>query len=216
MVPAAALLDERRFVAARQPWLKEKRCGCSSSFQLMLHRARRSGLLDNDAVCHSDACDSMTRGRHTERCTLMRCWLGGIGLCLLLSSATTWIGAIHDHPASAGVVAGMNASECGRVSAMPAGSLLTMPLPELDICLPLFVYRASYPDAASDVATYRTWIFEQRVREFWQFFGYVLLLWATILGLIVGSILVVRYRAGDRHREPRSRATDDYRAGHDS
>ncbi|AOL05548.1 hypothetical protein WI95_09940 [Burkholderia contaminans] len=143
----------------------------------------------------------MIRGRQTERFPLMRCWFGGIGLCLLLTSATAWIDAIFDHPVSAGVVAGMNASECGRVGARPAGSLLTTPLPKYDICLPLFVYRASYSDAASDVASYRTWIFEQRVREFWQLFGYVLLFWATILGLLVGPILFIRHRVRYHHRE---------------
>ncbi|RQR35043.1 hypothetical protein DIE23_10825 [Burkholderia sp. Bp9143] len=136
----------------------------------------------------------MTRGRHTGPRTPLRFWLGGIGFCLLLASATTWLGAIHDHPSSAGVVAGMTAPECGRVSARPAGSLLTAPLPDHDICLPLFLYRASYPDAASDVASYRTWILQQRVGEFWRLFGYVLLLWATILLLVAGSFLFIRHR----------------------
>lgn len=147
----------------------------------------------------------MTRGRQTDPRNRIRRWLGAIGLCLLLSSATTWLGAIHDHPVSTGVVAGMNAPECGRVGAWPAGSLLTTPMPEHDVCLPLFVYRASYPDAASDVASYRTWILQQRVGEFWQLFGYVLLLWAALLGLIAGPIWLFRRRAGYRHRGSRRR-----------
>ncbi|WP_230942796.1 hypothetical protein [Burkholderia cepacia] len=151
----------------------------------------------------------MTRDRHTGPRARMRRWLGAIGLCVLLSSATTWLGAIHDHPVSTGVLAGMTAPECGRVSARPAGSLLTAPIPEHDVCLPLFVYRASYPDAASDVASYRTWILQQRVGEFWQLFGYVLLLWAAILGLVAGPIWIFRWRAGYRHRASRRGATDD-------
>ncbi|KVC23256.1 hypothetical protein WI69_04035 [Burkholderia diffusa] len=154
-------------------------------------------------MCPSGARDPMTRGRHTGPRTWMRRWLGAIGFCLLLSIATTWLGAIHDHPVSPGVVAGMTAPECGRVGAQPAGSMLTTPIPEQDACLSLFVYRASYPDAASDVASYRTWILQQRVDEFWQLFGYVLLLWAAILGLVAGPIWIFMRRAGFRHRGSR-------------
>lgn len=145
----------------------------------------------------------MTRGRHPGPRPWMHRWLGAIGLCLLLSSATTWLGAIHDHPVSPGVVAGMTAPECGRVGARPAGSMLTTPIPEQDVCLSLFVYRASYPDAASDVASYRTWILQQRVGEFWQLFGYMLLLWAAVLGLVVGPIWIFMRRPGYRHRGSR-------------
>ncbi|MBY4866569.1 MULTISPECIES: hypothetical protein [Burkholderia] len=158
----------------------------------------------------------MTRVRRVYPRTPLRCWLGCLGLCLLLSSATTWLGASYDHPVSAGVVTGMSASECARVGARPAGSLLTTPLPEHDICLPLFVYHASYPDAASDVPSYRTWVLEQRVGEFWQLFGYVLLLWATILVLIVCPIVVIRRRARQRRRGSRPRASVDRRNGSDA
>ncbi|WP_236873302.1 hypothetical protein [Burkholderia sp. MSMB0856] len=106
-------------------------------------------------------------------------------------------------------MAGMTAPECGRVGARPAGSMLTTPIPEQDVCLPLFIYRASYPDAASDVASYRTWILQQRVGEFWQLFGYVLLLWAAIMGLVAGPIWLFRRRAGYRRRGSRRGATDD-------
>ncbi|KVN02333.1 hypothetical protein WJ62_13185 [Burkholderia diffusa] len=154
-------------------------------------------------MCPSGARDPMTRGRHTGPRIWMRRWLGAIGFCLLLSSATTWLGVIHDHPVSPGVVAGMTAPECGRVGARPAGSMLTTPIPAQDVCLSLFVYRASYPDAASDVASYRTWILQQRVGEFWQLFGYVLLLWAAVLGLVAGPIWIFMRRAGYRHRGTR-------------
>ncbi|WP_175948318.1 hypothetical protein [Burkholderia pyrrocinia] len=154
----------------------------------------------------------MTRGRRIDPRTPLRFLLGGIGLCLLLSSATTWIGAIYDHQVSAGVVAGMSASECARVGVRPPGSLLTPPLPEHDICLPLFVYRASYPDAASDAASYRTWILQQRVGEFWHLFGYVLVLWATVLLLVAGPLLFIRHR----HRGSGPGASGDRRNGGDA
>lgn len=157
--------------------------------------------------------DLMTRGRHTGPRSPLRFWLGGIGLCLLLTSATTWMGAIHDHPVSAGIVAGMNASECARVGLRPPGSLLMTPLPEHDICLSLFVYRASYPDAASDVASYRTWILQQRVGEFWRLFGYVLLLWATLLLAVAGPLLFIRRRPRHRRRGLGPGASRDRRDG---
>ncbi len=58
--------------------------------------------------------------------------------------------------------------------------------------MPLFVYRASYADAASNVVSYRAWILEQRVAEFWRLIGYVLLLSAAISAVVAVSTLIVR------------------------
>ncbi|MBR7918654.1 hypothetical protein KDX16_22955 [Burkholderia vietnamiensis] len=159
---------------------------------------RRSSRLDNGALHRPCVRDAMTRDSGPDpeadpaTRARLRWWLGGVGLCVLLSAAITWLGAIYDHPVREGVVAGMNASECARVGVRPPGSLLTTPLPEHDLCMPLFVYRASYPDAASDVASYRTWVLQQRVAEFRYLVGYVLLLCATLLVVVAGTVMLLR------------------------
>ncbi|PQP10240.1 hypothetical protein C5615_33830 [Burkholderia cepacia] len=130
--------------------------------------------------------------RRAFRFPTPRRWLAGIGLCVLLSSAATWIGAIYDHPISTAIVDGMNTAECAAVGQLRAGSLLTSPIPEHDVCMPLFVYRASYADAASNVTSYRAWILEQRVAEFWRLIGYVLLLSAAISAVVAVSMLIIR------------------------
>ncbi|KWK49226.1 hypothetical protein WT81_30200 [Burkholderia stagnalis] len=83
----------------------------------------------------------------------------------------------------------------------------------IGLCQPLFVHRASYPDAACDVASCRTWIIEQRVGEFWQLFGYVLLLRAAIVGLVVGPLLLIRHLARHLHRGSRSGTHGNRRHG---
>jgi hypothetical protein len=117
----------------------------------------------------------------------------GAGVCLLLALGTTWLGASYDFPVDAGVVAGMNAPECASVRALPAGSRLAAALPDSDICLPFFMYRASFPNAANDAQSYQTWVLQQRVGEFWQLIGYVLVLWAVgLCAIALGAVAVAR------------------------
>ncbi|WP_225034131.1 hypothetical protein [Paraburkholderia sp. XV] len=111
-----------------------------------------------------------------------------------LAIATTWLGAIFDFPVDFGVVAGMKAPECAPVRASPAGSQLAAALPESDRCLAFFMYRASFPDAADDAASYQTWVLQRRVAEFWQLIGYVLVLWFVILCVSATAALAIRAR----------------------
>ncbi|SDD72680.1 hypothetical protein [Paraburkholderia lycopersici] len=113
-------------------------------------------------------------------------------MCLMLAIGTTWLGAIYDFPVDAGVMAGMNAPECSRVRALPAGSRLAAALPDSDSCFAFFMYRTSFPNAADDVASYRTWVQQQRVSEFWQLFGYVLALWFVLLCIVAIGAVAVR------------------------
>lgn len=143
----------------------------------------------------------------------MRRCLEAFGLCLVLSVITTWGGALYDNPLSAAVVDGMNARECASVSSAPRSSILTASIPDDDICLPCFIYRVSYQDAASNEHAYRAWVLERRVAEFWQLIGYVLLLWAMAMGGIgLVAWIVIRlvrhcrtswHKPTTDHRQPR-------------
>jgi hypothetical protein len=136
--------------------------------------------MDNPARPH--------RSRWLRRC------IHGACMGLILAIGVTWLGAICDFPVDAAVVAGMNAPECASVRAMPAGLRLAASLPDSDLCLPFFVYRASFPNAADDAQSYQTWVLQQRVGEFWQLIGYVLVLWFVVLcGIALGTMAVRRW-----------------------
>jgi hypothetical protein len=130
---------------------------------------------------------------------LRRCIHGAL-MGLILAIGMTWLGAICDFPVDAAIVAAMNAPECASVRAVPAGSRLAAALPDSDICLPFFIYRASFPNAADDAQSYQTWVLQQRVGEFWQLIGYVLVLWAVVLcGIALGTLAVRRLVRHLRH-----------------
>ena len=120
-----------------------------------------------------------------------RCFRGAF-ICLLLAVGATWIGTSYDFPVDTRIVAGMNAPECAPVRALPAGSRLAAALPDSDRCIAFFMYRTSFPNAANDAASYRTWVMQQRVGEFWQLFGYVLILWFAILCIVAISAATVK------------------------
>ncbi|WP_043285458.1 hypothetical protein [Paraburkholderia oxyphila] len=130
----------------------------------------------------------------------------GAAMGLMLASLTTWLGAIYDYPVDAAVVAGMNAPECASVRALPAGSRLAASLPDSDSCLPFFLYRASFPNAADNAKSYQSWILQQRVGEFWQLIGYVLIVWFVALGGIAMATAGVK-RLVRRRRQPPSSGT---------
>lgn len=129
----------------------------------------------------------LPRRRWLNRCVRGAC------LCLALAVVTTWLGATYDFPIDAAVVADMNAPECEPVRALQANSLLVSALPDSNACWPLFLYRASFPNAANDAASYRAWVLHQRVGEFWQLIGYVLVLWLIVLcGIVLVAVVVKR------------------------
>ncbi|CAM2184795.1 Transmembrane protein [Paraburkholderia sacchari] len=121
----------------------------------------------------------------------MRCFRGAC-ICLMLAIGTTWLGAIHDFPVDANVVAGMALPECATVRAIPAGSRLAAALPDSDRCIAFFMYRTSFPNAADDAASYQTWVMQQRVGEFWQLIGYVLALWFVLLCIVAIAAATVK------------------------
>lgn len=133
--------------------------------------------------------DNTTRLR---RYRWMNQFIRGACCCLVLAIGTTWLGATYDFPVDAGVVTGMNAPECAPVRDLLAGSLLADALPDSDICRSFFLYRTSFPNAADDAASYRTWVMHERVGEFWQLIGYVLALWFIAMCGIAFAIVVVR------------------------
>jgi len=118
--------------------------------------------------------------RYHPRRWLSRCFRGAC-IGLVLAIGTTWLGVSYDFPTDAAILSGMNAPECASVRAVPAGSRLAAPLPDSDLCLSFFLYRVSFANAADDAQSYRTWVLEQRVGEFWQLIGYVLILWFAAL-----------------------------------
>ena len=130
------------------------------------------------------------RGRlHWPR-RLSRCIRGACAV-LMLATGATWLGAIYDFRVDPAVVAGMNARECASVRALPAGSRLAAALPDSDVCLPFFMYRVTFPDAANDAKSYQMWVLQQRVGEFWQLIGYVLVLCFVVLGGIALATMAV-------------------------
>lgn len=137
------------------------------------------------------------RPRWSSRC------IHGACVATMLAIGTTWLGAAYDFPVDAAVVAGMNAPQCASVRALPAGARLAAPMPDSDVCLPFFLYRASYTNAADDAHAYRTWILQQRLGEFWQLIGYVLALWFVALcGVAIGAMVVGRLVRRLRHEQP--------------
>ncbi|MEM5371414.1 hypothetical protein V4C53_36015 [Paraburkholderia azotifigens] len=110
----------------------------------------------------------------------------------MLAIGTTWLGVMHEFPLDSGVLAGMNASECAPVRALPAGSQLAAALPKSDRCLSFFMYRVSFPDAAEDAASYQTWVLQRRVSEFWQLIGYVLAMCFVILCICAAAAVAVK------------------------
>lgn len=137
---------------------------------------------------------------------IRRCVQGACA-CLMLATGTTWLGAIYDFPINAGVLAGMNAPECAPIRALPAGSRLAGTLPDNDRCLALFMYRASFPNAADDAASYQAWVLQRRVSEFWQLIGYVLGLWIVVLCIV--AIAAAAIKALVRRVRDRSSASAD-------
>ncbi|WP_343676641.1 hypothetical protein [Paraburkholderia heleia] len=128
-------------------------------------------------------------------------------MALMLAIGTTWLGVSYDFPRDAAVVTGMNAPECASVRVLPAGSRLAASLPDSDVCLPFFMYRTSFPNAADDAQSYQTWVMQQRVGEFWQLIGYVLVLWLVALSSIalgaVAARRLVRCLRHDRQSDPK-------------
>ncbi|MFX1674899.1 hypothetical protein PWR63_22055 [Paraburkholderia sp. A2WS-5] len=110
----------------------------------------------------------------------------------------------------------MNAPECAPVRALPAGSRLDVALPDSDHCFAFFMYRTSYPNAADDVASYQTWVLQQRVGEFWQLFGYVLVLWFVLLCIVaIGALAIKGLVRRLRHTSSASaEASSHERGGH--
>ena len=134
----------------------------------------------------------MDKAARPDRHRWLRRCIHGARACLMLAIGTTWLGAIYDLPLDAGVVAGMNAPECAPVRALPAGSRLDAALPESDRCLAFFMYRTSFPNAADDAASYQTWVLQQRVGEFWQLIGYVLVLWFVMLCIVAIAVAAIK------------------------
>lgn len=127
--------------------------------------------------------------RWTKR--LSRC-LRAACVGLLLAVGTTWLGASYDFPIDPAVAAGMAAPECAAVRHLPPHSLLVAALPDSEDCWPLFLYRTSFPDAPANAAAYEAWTLHQRVGEFWQLIGYVLVLWFAFLGVVALVVAGVR------------------------
>ena len=126
-------------------------------------------------------------GRPLRRRWLRR-YIRGACIGLMFAIGTTWLGTIYDFPVDAGIVAGMNAPECAPVRALPAGSRLAAALPDSDRCLAFFIYRVSFPDAADNAVSYQAWVLQQRVGEFWQLIGYVLVLWFVVLCVVAIAV----------------------------
>lgn len=148
-------------------------------------------------------------GRPRRRRWLSRC-IQGACMGLMLAIGTTWLGVSYDFPSDLAVVAGMNAPECASVRALPAGSRLAAPLPDSDVCLSFFVYRVSFPNAADDAQSYRTWVLQQRIGEFWQLIGYVLVLWFVALCAIALATVAVRRLARCLRHEPHEHQPDSH------
>jgi hypothetical protein len=134
--------------------------------------------MDNPACPH--------RPRWSRRC------IHGACVGVMLAIGVIWLGATYDFPVDAAVAAGMNAPECASVRASPAGLRLAAPLPDSDVCLPFFIYRASFSNAADNAQSYQTWVLHQRVGEFWQLIGYVLVLWFVALCVITLGTMTIR------------------------
>jgi hypothetical protein len=138
-----------------------------------------------------------------DRLRWLRRFIHGACVVLVLAIGTTWLGATYDFPVDAAVVAGMSEPQCAFVRALPAGGRLAAPLPDGDVCLPFFLYRASYANAADDAHAYRTWILQERLGEFWQLIGYVLALWfVAMCGIAMGALVVGRLVRRLRHARP--------------
>ncbi|AOJ06555.1 hypothetical protein [Burkholderia mayonis] len=131
------------------------------------------------------------RYEHRRHRRLAR-WIHAVGLSVLFAIGVAWISAIVDHPVEQAIVDGMTASECAKVRAMPAGSLLSATQPDNAVCRSFFLYRAAYVDAASSAAGYSAAVMRARVDEFWQLVGYVLALWFVFVCIVVAIVLIVR------------------------
>lgn len=137
------------------------------------------------------------RPRWLSRCFHVAC------VALMLAIGMTWLGAAYDFPVDAAVVAGMNAPQCASVRALAAGARLAAPMSDSDACLPFYLYRASYTNAADDAHGYRTWVLQQRLGEFWQLIGYMLALWFVALSCVaIGAMVVGRLVRRLRHAQP--------------
>jgi hypothetical protein len=101
-------------------------------------------------------------------------------LSAVLAIGITWAGSIADHPVDAAIMAGMTSPACAEVRARAAGSLLSAPLPNNDICRSFFLYHATFPDATDDAGAYAASVMQDRIDEFRELIGYV-----AVLSLVV-------------------------------
>jgi len=131
-------------------------------------------------------------------------WIQIAAFGALFAICLTWIGSIYDHPTDDSIVTGMASPECASVRAVSAGSILSASQPDSDICVSFFLYRTTHPGAAGNADSYVASIMQERVAEFWQLIGYVLLLWLVTFIMVGGAVWVVRSFIR-RHRRHTSR-----------
>lgn len=117
-------------------------------------------------------------------------------LSAVLAIGITWAGSIADHPIDTTIVPGMSSPACAEVRAMAAGSLLSVPLPNNDICRSFLLYRATFPDATDDAAAYAASVVQDRIDEFRQLIGYVAILSLAVVwtSLMLGATVRIAHR----------------------